>query len=247
MHMIDLTRREAIGGMGALGLGVIGLGASGSRAATAGAAAPGWDAATSKFVLPDLPYDPAALEPHVDAQTMNIHHGRHHQGYVNGLNTALEKLAQIRSGSGDPAALELWQRRLSFHAGGHINHALFWTNMAPEGQGGEAGGTLMDAIRRDFGSYEAFDKFFRDTAGAVEGSGWGWLVHEPLSGKLMVLQMHNQQHSLFAGVTPLLGVDVWEHAYYLKYQNRRADYLAAFMKVINWNEVQRRFDAATRG
>jgi Fe-Mn family superoxide dismutase len=244
--MTDLTRREAIRGVGAAGLGVIGLGANGSRAAGVASQSPGWDAGTNRFVLPDLPYDPAALEPHIDAQTMSIHHGLHHRAYVDGLNTALEKLAEIRAGGGDPATLELWQRRVSFHAGGHINHALFWTGMAPEGQGGEAGGTLMDALRRDFGSYDAFDKFFRDTAAAVEASGWGWLVHEPMSGKLMVLQMHNQQHSLFAGVTPLLGVDVWEHAYYLKYQNKRADYLTAFMKVINWNEVQRRFDAATR-
>lgn len=244
--MTDISRREAIGGLGALGLGAIGLTAAPASARPALAQGPGWDAATNRFVLPKLPYEPEALEPHIDAQTMRIHHERHHQAYVNGLNTALDKLAEIRAGSGDPATLELWQRRLSFHGGGHINHALFWTNMAPEGQGGEPRGALMDAIRRDFGSFEAFDKFFRDTSAAVEGSGWGWLVHEPVSNRLMVLQMHNQQHSVFAGVTPLLGVDVWEHAYYLKYQNRRSDYIAAFMKVINWNEVQRRFEAATK-
>jgi Fe-Mn family superoxide dismutase len=244
--MTDISRREAIGGLGVLGLGAIGLTTAPASARPALAASPGWDAATSRFVLPKLPYEPEALEPHIDAQTMRIHHERHHQAYVNGLNTALDKLAEIRAGSGDPATLELWQRRLSFHGGGHINHVLFWTNMAPEGHGGEPGGSLMDAIRRDFGSFDAFDKFFRDTSAAVEGSGWGWLVHEPVSNRLMVLQMHNQQHSVFAGVTPLLGIDVWEHAYYLKYQNRRGDYIAAFMKVINWNEVQRRFEAATR-
>ena len=244
--MTEISRREAIGGLGALGLGAIGLTTATAAARPAIANGPGWDADTGRFVLPKLPYEPEALEPHIDAQTMRIHHERHHQAYVNGLNTALDKLAEIRAGSGDPATLELWQRRLSFHGGGHINHALFWTNMAPEGQGGEPSGALMDAIRRDFGSYQAFDKFFRDTSAAVEGSGWGWLVHEPVSNRLMVLQMHNQQHSVFAGVTPLLGIDVWEHAYYLKYQNRRGDYIAAFMKVINWNEVQRRFEAATR-
>lgn len=247
--MTDINRRQAIGGLGVIGLGAMGLASGQAQGGQAGsrpaAGQPGWDEQAGKFVLPNLPYDADALEPHIDGQTMRIHHSRHHQGYVNGLNTALERLSEIRAGQGDPATLELWQRRLSFHAGGHINHALFWANMAPEGDGGEPAGALMDAVRRDFGSYERFDQFFRDTAGAVEGSGWGWLVHEPVSGRLMVLQMHNQQHSLFAGVTPLLGVDVWEHAYYLKYQNRRADYLSAFMNVINWNEVQRRYAAAT--
>lgn len=245
--MTDMNRRQAIGGLGALGLGAVGLSSAGASASARAALSghPGWDENAGRFVLPELAYDPDALEPHIDGQTMRIHHQRHHQGYVNGVNTALERLAEIRAGRGDPATLEFWQRRLSFHAGGHINHALFWANMAPPGSGGEPEGALMDAIRNDFGSYEAFEKFFRDTAGAVEGSGWGWLVHEPVSGKLMVVQMHNQQHSLFAGVTPLLGVDVWEHAYYLKYQNRRGDYLAEFMKVINWNEVARRYRAVT--
>lgn len=243
--MTDMNRRQAIGGLGALGLGAVGL-ASGSAKGAGLSGHPGWDESAGKFVLTDLPYDPDALEPHIDGQTMRIHHERHHQAYVNGVNTALERLAEIRAGQTDPATLELWQRRLSFHAGGHINHALFWENMAPAGTGGEPSDALMNAIRRDFGSYEAFEKFFRDTSAAVEGSGWGWLVHEPVSGKLMVVQMHNQQHSLFAGVTPLLGVDVWEHAYYLRYQNRRGDYLSEFMKVINWHEVSRRFEAVAR-
>lgn len=252
--MEKMSRREAIGGMGAIGLAVGAgpafgqprgredrAGRGGDRAWWQGGL--GWDERAGKFVLPDLPYDAGALEPHVDEQTMRIHHDRHHQGYVNGLNTAMERLAELRAGNGDPATLEHWQRKLSFNAGGHVNHTLFWANMAPEAETGEPQGSLLKAIERDLGGVERFSQHFRDTAAAVEGSGWAWLVHEAVSGRLMVLQMHNQQHSLFAGVTPLLGVDVWEHAYYLRYQNRRADYLAGFMNVINWREVARRYDA----
>lgn len=247
--MTAMNRREAIGTMGAMaGLG-LGTGAAAARGRTPAAWAPdalGWDAGSGTYVLPDLPYAYDALQPHIDATTMRIHHEKHHQGYVNGLNTAVAKLAEIRGGRGDPGVLEYWLRRLSFNAGGHVNHTLFWANMAPpqSGGGGEPGGALMDAIRRDFGSYAEFEKFFRDSAASVEGSGWAWLVRESVSGRLMVVQMHNQQDSLFAGTDPLLGVDVWEHAYYLNYQNRRADYLLAFMKVVNWGEVSRRFEAA---
>jgi Fe-Mn family superoxide dismutase len=246
-----MNRREAMGTLGGLGaVAGIGMGAGSAWAGTAGptvygAQGLGWDAAESKYTLPPLPYGYADLEPHIDEQTMRIHHDRHHQGYVSGLNTALAKLQEIRADQGDPAVLEHWQRKLSFNAGGHVNHTLFWGNMAPEAQSGDPEGPLADAIRRDFGSQEAFEKFFRETAGSVEGSGWAWLVHEPMGNRLMVLQMHNQQHSVFAGVTPLLGVDVWEHAYYLKYQNKRADYVQAFMNVINWPEVQRRYAIAT--
>tara|TARA_R110000782_G_scaffold54637_11_gene115530 strand:+ start:12481 stop:13233 length:753 start_codon:yes stop_codon:yes gene_type:complete len=247
--MTAMNRREAIGTMGAMaGLG-LGTGAAAARGRTPAALeadALGWDAGSGTYVLPDLPYAYDALQPHIDATTMRIHHEKHHQGYVNGLNTAVAKLAEIRGGGGDPGVLEYWLRRLSFNAGGHVNHTLFWANMAPpqSGGGGEPGGALMDAIRRDFGSYAEFEKFFRDSAASVEGSGWAWLVRESVSGRLMVVQMHNQQDSLFAGTDPLLGVDVWEHAYYLNYQNRRADYLLAFMKVVNWGEVSRRFEAA---
>lgn len=251
--MTGINRREAIGtmgvlaGLGGLGIGAGSAGAGGGWMGTAWADRLGWDATKGEYTLPGLPYAYDALAPHIDEQTMRIHHDKHHQGYVNGLNTAVGKLAEIRSGRGDPGVLEHWQRKLSFNAGGHINHTLFWANMAPEGSGGggEPEGRLMDAIRRDFGSFADFDKFFRDSAASVEGSGWAWLVREPLSGRLMVTQMHNQQDSLFAGTAPLLGVDVWEHAYYLNYQNRRADYLLAFMKVVNWAEVARRFEGAS--
>ena len=247
--MTSMNRREAIGTMGAMagiGLGAGAASARGRAGALLSDGALGWDAGSGTYVLPDLPYAYDALAPHIDEQTMRIHHDKHHQGYVNGLNTAVSKLAEIRGGQGDPAVLEYWLRKLSFNAGGHVNHTLFWANMAPEGQGGggEPSGPLMDAIRRDFGSFGDFEKHFRDSAASVEGSGWAWLVRESVSGRLMVVQMHNQQDSLFTGTDPLLGVDVWEHAYYLNYQNRRADYLLAFMKVVNWSEVARRFRAA---
>jgi Fe-Mn family superoxide dismutase len=178
--------------------------------------------------------------------TMMIHHSKHHAGYVRGLNNALQKLKAIREGDGDASTLQHWQRQLSFHAGGHINHTLFWTGMAPEskGGGGNPTGSLADAINRDFGSADKFRMQFKAAAASVEGSGWGWLVYEPIAQRLMILQMQNQQQMMFAGAIPLLGVDVWEHAYYLNYQNRRADYIDAFMNIINWDEIQKRYDAA---
>lgn len=259
--MKRINRREALGTLGVLSaagaLGGVTGQAAGQPARGRGregmeyAGPPGrpaFNPSSGEYILPELPYAYDALEPHIDAQTMQIHHQRHHQGYVNGLNTATAKLREIRSGQGDPAVLEHWQRELSFNAGGHVNHTLFWGNMAPEAQGGggQPAGPLADAIARDFGGFEQFATYFRNTAAAVEASGWGWLAYEPISRTLTVLQMHSQQHSLINGAVPLLGVDVWEHAYYLKYQNKRADYLAAFMNVVNWPEVQRRYDAAAR-
>ncbi|MCA9302675.1 MAG: superoxide dismutase [Phycisphaerales bacterium] len=198
-------------------------------------------------MLPDLPYGYDALEPAIDAETMTIHHDKHHAGYVAGLNKALAMLHAIRWEKGDPGTIQHWERQLSFHAGGHVNHTLFWTGMAPanHGGGGEPTGKLADAIKRDFGSFDKFSWQFQAAAKSVEGSGWGWLVYEPMSARLMITQMQNQQQMMFAGAVPLLGVDVWEHAYYLRYQNRRADYLAAFMGIVNWPEIERRFAAAS--
>ena len=242
----ELTRRQALGTMGA---GAVALGAfSGTASARLlDHHTLGYNPDTNEYTLPDLPYPYDALAPHIDAETMEIHHAKHHAGYVKGLNNALKQLARIRDGSGDPALLQHWQRQLAFHAGGHLNHALFWTAMAPASQGG--GGTptghLAKAIANDFGSYDAFTTHFKKAAASVEGSGWGYLAYEPIAKRLMVLQMENQQNMLFAGVVPLLGVDVWEHAYYLSYQNRRADYIDAFMNIINWNEINTRYQRAT--
>lgn len=243
-----IGRREVLLGAGGAALA---LAAGGSLARDghnhAHTALPGYDKAKGEYVLPPLPYAPEALEPHIDAQTMTIHHGRHHAGYVRGLNTALRKLAEIRNGTGDATTIEHWSRELNFNAGGHVNHALFWAGMAPAnaGGGGQPEGDLLAAIERDFGSYAKFAAHFRAASASVEGSGWGWLVYEPVAGRLLITQMHNQQLGLFTGVVPLLGVDVWEHAYYLRYQNRRGDYIDAFMSVVNWSEIASRFAAAT--
>jgi Fe-Mn family superoxide dismutase len=242
----ELNRREAISTMAVLGAAGIGLSSARSSGSTLISSSDlGYDSKTNKYTLPELPYDYDALEPAIDAQTMTIHHSKHHAGYVNGLNNALSKLRSIRDGDGDPSIIQHWQRQLSFHAGGHINHTLFWSGMTPNPESDRPNGALGVAIDRDFGSFEQFSTQFQAAAKSVEGSGWGWLIYEPIAGRLLITQMQNQQQMLFAGAVPLLGVDVWEHAYYLKYQNRRADYIKAFMGIIDWSEIQRRFDAAT--
>lgn len=210
----------------------------------------GFNTTTGEYQLPDLPYAYDALRPHIDVITMTIHHTKHHAGYVKGLNNAINKLKAIREGNGDASTIQHWQRQLAFHAGGHINHALFWTGMSPDkDHGGQGGGTptgsLAKAINRDFGSFDQFAMQFKAASKSVEGSGWGWLVYEPIAKQLMITQMQNQQDMMFTGAIPLLGVDVWEHAYYLTYQNRRADYISAFMNIINWPEIQRRYEIAT--
>jgi Fe-Mn family superoxide dismutase len=205
-----------------------------------------FDDARGEYVLPPLPYQPDALEPAIDAKTVEVHHGKHHAAYVAGANKALSELAAIRAGSADAAFTKHWARELSFNLGGHVNHTLFWNMMAPAkaGGGGEPTGTLADAIRKDFGGFDAFTRHFKANAAQVEGNGWGWLVYEPLSGRLLLVQMQNQQDRLVTGGIPILGVDVWEHAYYLKHQNKRTDYIEAFMGVVNWAFCQELLEAA---
>lgn len=244
-----VDRRAALGALAALGAGagLAGWAKAGQPEAGPGSLiSVGWDEEKGEYVLPPLPYEPNALEPHIDAQTMRIHHGRHHQGYVNGLNNALKALAEARAG-GDASLIQHLSRQVSFHGSGHINHSLFWLGMAPAGRGGggRPTGNLASAIQRDFGSFDGFSWQFQAAARSVEGSGWAWLVHDPISGRLTVVQMENQQKLLVTGSVPLLGIDVWEHAYYLKYQNRRADYVAAFMNVINWAFVGDLYDRVT--
>jgi Fe-Mn family superoxide dismutase len=177
---------------------------------------------------------------------MEIHHSKHHQAYVTGLNKALAELAKARAAS-DFALVKHWSREVGFHGGGHVNHCLFWHTMsAPldnSGQGGgEPTGALASALARDFGSVEAFRKHFEAAAIAVEASGWAWLVLDTVSGRLLVQQMEKQQNLLVTGAVPLLGVDVWEHAYYLRYQNKRADYVKAWWNVVNWPAVAALFE-----
>ncbi len=242
----QVSRRAAVLSIGALSAAAV----TPLAAAAPGASnvdLPGYDTASGQFVLPPLPYDKAALEPYIDAQTMEIHHGRHHKAYVDGLNKALGELAKIREQQGDAALIKHWSREVSFHGSGHVNHTLFWSMMAPpdKGGGGEPTGDLAKAIERDFGSFAKFVAHFKAAANQVEGGGWAWLVREKVSGRLHIIQQEKQQDMMVTGASVLLGVDVWEHAYYLKYQNKRADYVTAFMNVVNWPFVQSLFAAAT--
>lgn len=190
--------------------------------------------------LPQLPYAYNALEPHYDEATVRLHHDIHHKGYVDGLNNAEAKLAEARE-KGDFALIKHWERELAFHGSGHLLHSLFWMNMSPNG-GGAPSGTLAERINQDFGSFEAFKKQFSAAAVAVEGSGWAVLVWNPEFKKLEILQAEKHQNLTQWGVTPLLTVDVWEHAYYLKYQNKRAAWVEAWWNLVNWEDVAARFE-----
>ena len=197
--------------------------------------------------LPPLPYDVAALEPHIDAQTMQIHHGKHHQAYVNNLNAALDKHPELHDKSledllkGINSVPEDIRTAVRNNAGGHHNHSLFWTIMGPKA-GGEPTGKLADAITKQLGGFAKFKETFANAGTTRFGSGWAWLLAG--GGKLEIISTANQDSPLMDGKNPILGLDVWEHAYYLKYQNRRPDYIAAWWNVVNWGAVAQRFDAA---
>jgi Fe-Mn family superoxide dismutase len=198
------------------------------------------------FTLPPLPYDFAALEPHIDAKTMEIHHGKHHQTYVNNLNAAIEKAPELASKSLDDLmrnankAPESVRTAVRNNGGGHWNHSLFWQIMAPNA-GGEPGGNLGNAIRSAFGDFAKFREQFNAAGVGRFGSGWAWLINT--GGKLSITSTPNQDNPLMEGQKAILGLDVWEHAYYLKYQNRRPDYIQAWWNVVNWKEVEKRFSA----
>lgn len=196
------------------------------------------------FQLPPLPYAANALEPHIDTRTMEIHHGKHHQAYVTNLNKAIEGTPMDGKTIEElMAGMDMSNMLVRNNGGGHYNHTLFWQIMAPNG-GGAPSGELAEAIARDFGSFEAFKEKFSNAGATRFGSGWAWLCVQK-GGKLDVCSTPNQDNPLMPGVgcggTPILGMDVWEHAYYLHYQNRRPDYIAAFWNVINWPEVARRY------
>jgi len=190
--------------------------------------------------LPELPYAYDALEPYYDAETVKLHHDMHHKAYVDGLNNAEAKLAEAIE-KGDFALIKHIERELAFHGSGHILHTIFWENMKPGG-GGPAYGAVLELIDRDFGSFDNFKKAFAASAAAVEGSGWAILTCNPIFEKLVILQAEKHQDLTQWGAVPLLIVDVWEHAYYLKYQNKRAAWIEAWWNLVNWDDVNRRVE-----
>lgn len=194
------------------------------------------------YTLPELPYDYAALEPHISAKIMELHHDKHHATYVDGANTALEKLEAARE-KDDNAAINLYMKNLAFNLGGHSNHTVFWNNMSPDG-GDKPEGELAAAIDEYFGSFDKFKAQFTAVATGIQGSGWAILAYDTIAGRLNLFQLFDQQGNIPVGVVPLLMLDMWEHAFYLDYQNVKADYVKAWWNVVNWEDVAQRFETA---
>jgi Fe-Mn family superoxide dismutase len=197
-----------------------------------------------QYVLPALPYDFGALEPHISARIMELHHDKHHKTYVEGANKALEMLEEVRSG-GDFSRIAAIEKALAFNLSGHVLHSLFWQNLSPDG-GDKPQGELAEAIDRDFGSFDAFKKQLTQAAATNMGSGWGALVWDPISSRLLTAQIHDHQSEFLVGSVPLLVLDAWEHAYYLQYQTEKARYFEAIWNVWNWDDVAQRFAEAQR-
>jgi len=198
-----------------------------------------------KYVLPELPYAYDALEPHISAEIMELHHSKHHQNYVNGANAALEKLEAARKDGSIAAVVTALSKDLAFNLGGHTNHSLFWENLGPNG-GGKPTGALAAAIDADFDSFEEFQKHFAAAALGLQGSGWAVLAYDKIGERLVIEQMTDQQGNLSIDLVPLLLLDMWEHAFYLQYKNVKADYVAAVWNVFNWDEVAARYAAAVK-
>ena len=190
------------------------------------------------YTLPELSYDYGALEPHISGRIMELHHSKHHQAYVTGANAALAAMEQARA-EGNYANLPKLQKDLAFNLGGHVNHSVFWQNLAPES--GTPEGELKAAIDEYFGSFEAFKNHFSAAAVGIQGSGWAYLAWDSLGNRLIIGQMYDQQGNIALGNVPLLMLDMWEHAFYLDYQNVKADYVKAFWNIINWEDVAKRF------
>lgn len=192
------------------------------------------------YKLPELTYDYSALEPHISARIMELHHSKHHQAYVTGANAALDAMAEARANN-NFATLPKLQKDLAFNLGGHVNHSIFWQNLSPAG--GEVSGNLSAAIDEYFGSFEAFKNHFSAAAVGIQGSGWAYLAWDALGNRLVIGQLYDQQGNIAMGNIPLLMLDMWEHAFYLDYQNVKADYVKAFWNIVNWADVAKRFDS----
>jgi Fe-Mn family superoxide dismutase len=196
----------------------------------------------TKYTLPDLDYDFAALEPHISGRIMQLHHGKHHAAYVAGANATLDLMAEARD-KNDLTWVNKLQKDLAFNLGGHVNHSIFWKNLSAAG-GDKPTGELAAAIDEFFGSYDGFRAHFTANAMGIQGSGWSILAWDVLGQRLIIEQLYDQQGNLVAASVPLLMLDMWEHAFYLDYQNVKADYVAAFWNIVNWQDVQARFEAA---
>jgi superoxide dismutase, Fe-Mn family len=197
----------------------------------------------TKYTLPELTYDYAALEPNISGRIMELHHDKHHLAYVNGANTALEQLAEARD-KGDYANINKLQKDLAFHLSGHVNHSIFWLNLSPNG-GDKPTGELAAAIDEFFGSFDKFQAHFNAAAMGIQGSGWAFLAWDSMGKKLIIEQLYDQQGNIATATIPLLMLDMWEHAFYLDYVNVKADYVKAFWNIVNWADVQARFEAAS--
>ena len=193
------------------------------------------------YTLPDLRYDYGALEPHISGKIMELHHDKHHAGYVKGANETLEKLDEVRHKE-DFTRLGALEKALAFHLSGHVLHSLFWQNLTPKG-GGRPDGPLDEALRRDFGGFEPFKRQLTEVASSIMGSGWAALVWEPLGGRLLTTQIYDHQSNLSQGGIPILVLDAWEHAFYLQYQNRKTEFFEAVWNLWNWKDVAQRFRA----
>lgn len=198
----------------------------------------------SRYTLPDLPYDFSALEPHISGQTMELHHGKHHAAYVKAANSVLDQLTEARRKM-DFTRLAALERALAFNLSGHVLHSIFWQNLSPNG-GGEPQGSLAEAIQKDFGDFDQFRTQFVKVASTIMGSGWAALVWEPLGEQLLITQIYDHQSNLAQGGVPLLVIDAWEHAYYLQYQNRKAEFFEALWKLWNWSDIEKRYAAANQ-
>lgn len=194
-----------------------------------------------KYILPELGYDYSALEPHYSARVLELHHGKHHAAYVTGANATLEKLEAARADAKYETLNQL-QKSLAFHVSGHVLHSILWRNLSPHG-GGQPQGELLAAVQEYFGTYEALRQQLTAAAVSVQGSGWGVLAWEPVGRFLVVEQVHDHQGNIGNGTIPLLVLDMWEHAYYLQYENRKDDWVAAYWKLVNWEDVAGRFDS----